>query len=198
MGYGLYVCAGLITWGLFAELLSRCPTLFIEQANLIKKINFPRITLPVIIFFSTAINFIIIFSLFIIFLIFTGRFPGWVIIGFLPLLCIQQVFVLGIGMLLGTLNVFFRDVGQLLAVILQFWFWLTPIVYPLSILPERLRRIIVLNPMTQMVDAYQKIILYAQWPNWSQFTLHFIGALLALAIGFITFQRLSAEIVDEL
>jgi len=108
MAYGIFLCAGLLTWGFFSELLGRGPNIFIEQANLLKKVSFPRITLPVILLFSTVINFAIIFSLFLLFLIVTGRFPGWSILGFLPLLLVQQAFALGLGMLLGALNVFFE------------------------------------------------------------------------------------------
>jgi len=198
LGYGIFLCAGLISWGFFAELLGRCPNIFIEQANLLKKVNFPRITLPVIIFFSAAVNFIIIFGIFLVFLGVTGRFPGLAIVAFLPLLVIQQAFAIGLGMLLGTLNVFFRDVGQFVGIALQFWFWLTPIVYPITILPEHIRKIIELNPMTRLVAAYQQIILHGNWPQWGQLQFHALIALVALIIGFIIFHKLSGEIVDEL
>ena len=198
MAYGRFICAGLLTWGFFAELLGRCPHIFIEHANMLKKVNFPRITLPFIVLISSVINFSIIFGLFILFLLVSGQFPGWSILTFIPLLLIQQTFVLGLGIFLATMNVFFRDVGQLLGIVLQFWFWLTPIVYPLTILPERVRRIIELNPMTQFVTAYQKIILYGTPPDWARFVFHMVGAIAALCIGYIFFQRLSDEMVDEL
>ena len=198
MGYGMFLCAGLLTWGFFSELLGRCPNIFIEQANMLKKVNFPRITLPVILLSSSAVNFAIIFTIFISFLLISGRFPGWAIVAFLPLLLIQQAFALGLGMVLGTLNVFFRDVGQFVGIVLQFWFWLTPIVYPVTILPERARSVIELNPMAQLVAAYQQIILHDSWPQWGQFRFHAIGALAVLTVGFIVFRRLSGEVVDEL
>lgn len=198
MGYGMFVCAGLLTWGFFSELLGRCPNVFIEQANLLKKVSFPRITLPIILFLSSTINFVIIFSIFLLFLLTTSRFPGLAILGFLPLLLIQQSFALGFGMLLGTFNVFFRDVGQFIGIALQFWFWLTPIVYPITILPERARDIIKWNPMSQLAVAYQQIILFGRWPHWQQFQYHILGAIFALAVGFVAFRKLSGEIVDEL
>lgn len=198
LAFGLFICAGLLSWGFFSELLGRCPNIFIDQANLLKKVSFPRITLPVILLLSTTINFTIIFIIFLIFLILTGRFPGWVIISFIPLLSIQQAFALGLGMLLGTLNVFFRDVGHFLNIVLQFWFWLTPIVYPMSILPERIYSILELNPMTHLVVAYQNIILLGKWPNWTQFRFHIIVAFVTLIIGFLVFKKLSIDIIDEL
>src|SRR3546814_11409100 len=84
----------------------------------------------------------------------------------LPVLAIQIAFAIGLGMVLGVLNVFFRDVGQLFGVVLQFWFWLTPIIYPASILPERLQPLMALNPMASVMTAYQTIIVRGEWPDW--------------------------------
>jgi len=198
MAYGIFLCAGLLSWNFFAELLGRCQNIFIEQANLLKKLNFPRVTLPAILFLSTGINFIIIFGIFIGFLSLSGRFPGWNLLFFIPLLLIQQGFALGLGMLLGTLNVFFRDIGQAVGIILQFWFWFTPIIYPVSILPESIRELIYLNPMTQLTIGYQQIILKNTPPVWALLKFHFLGTILMLLIGLIVFTRLSDDIVDEL
>jgi lipopolysaccharide transport system permease protein len=198
MGYGVFICAGLLPWTYFSELLSRCPNVFVDHASLLKKIHFPRITLPVIVFWSSTINFIIIYSLFSVFLIVTGRFPGSAIVHLIPLLVIQQAFVLGIGVFLGSLNVFFRDVSQMVGIALQFWFWLTPIVYPLDILPERVRSFVELNPMTSFVTAYQDIILKGQSPIWGNYTIYLLGSALALTAGFFVFSLLSNQLVDEL
>jgi len=198
LAYGIYLCSGLLSWNFFAELLSRCQVVFIEHANLLKKLNFPRITLPVITLFSTGINFIIIFGIFLFFLILFGRFPGWNIIYMIPLLLLQQGFALGLGMILGTLNVFFRDIGQSVGIFLQFWFWFTPIVYPVSILPKGISDLIYFNPMTQLTIGYQQIILKSIPPVWGLLKFHFLGTVLMLVFGFIVFTRLSDDIVDEL
>lgn len=198
LAFGVFLCAGVITWGFFSELLNRCQYIFIEQANLLKKVRFPRITLPVTLLLTTGLNFIIIFSIFISFLLLTGRFPGIAILGFFPLLLIQTGLALGLGLCLGTLNVFFRDIGHFIGIVLQFWFWLTPIVYPISILPEQIREIIQLNPMTQIVLAYQQIVLHNEWPTWSQFNYHIVATIFFMAAGSLIFIRLSGDIVDEL
>ncbi len=198
MAYGLFVCAGLLPWLFFVELLSRFPNIFIEQATLLKKVSFPRITLPVIALCSATVNFLIIFAIFLFFLLVTGRFPGWVVLAYIPLLLIQQMFVVGFGILLASVNVFFRDIGQFIGVIIQFWFWFTPIVYVVTMLPERAQKLLPLNPMTAFMQAYQGIILYGRWPDLLHFKLHIAGALLALASGFFVFHRLSDEMVDEL
>jgi lipopolysaccharide transport system permease protein len=198
MAYGLFVCAGLLPWLYFVELLSRFPQIFIEQAALLKKVSFPRITLPVIAFFSATINFLIIFTLFLAFLLITGRFPGWAVLGYIPLLILQQMFVLGFGVMLASVNVFFRDIGQFINVVIQFWFWFTPIVYVITMLPGEAQKLLPFNPMTSFVQAYQGIILYGAWPDFMQFKLHLLGAVVALIGGFFVFHRLADEMVDEL
>lgn len=198
MAYGIFLCAGLLSWNYFSEVLGRCQTIFIEQANLIKKLDFPRITLPVIILISSTINFFIIFGIFIMFLLLSGRFPGWVLLGYFPLLIVQQALALGLGIFLGTLNVFFRDIGQLVGIILQFWFWFTPIVYPITILPDKIQNILSYNPLTKLITGYQQAIVYKTFPSWAAYKIHLLGAMLLLVIGFWVFTRLSKDIVDEL
>ncbi|MBS4162552.1 ABC transporter permease, partial [Klebsiella pneumoniae] len=127
--YSIYLCSGVLTWGLFTEMLDKGQSVFINNANLIKKLSFPKICLPIIVTLSAVLNFAIIFSLFLIFIIVTGNFPGWLFLSVIPVLLLQILFAGGLGMILGVMNVFFRDVGQLVGVALQFWFWFTPIVY---------------------------------------------------------------------
>jgi homopolymeric O-antigen transport system permease protein len=196
LAYGVFLCAGVTTWGMFSEVIQRCLSIFIEHANLLKKMSFPRGTLPVIVLLSAAVNFAIVFVLLLLFLAVTGRFPGWSLVAFLPLLIVQQSLALGLGVALGVVNVFFRDVAHAAATLLQFWFWLTPIVYPQQIVGETVQRLLDLNPLTRVVLAYQAILLRGTWPDWSQLLLPALSALAALALGAIAFRRLSGEMVD--
>ena len=196
--YSIFLCAGLLPWNYFVEVLARCLTVFIENGALLKKMSFPRSSLPVILLLSSTINFAIIFSLFLVVLVVMGRFPGWIVLAMVPLLVLQQAYALGLGVLLGVLNVFFRDIAQLVGVVLQFWFWLTPIVYSTAILPERAQAALAWNPMARIVGAYQQLLVAGVWPQWSQFRLHAVGALVVLVVAFAVFDRLSGEMVDEL
>jgi lipopolysaccharide transport system permease protein len=198
LAYSLYLCAGLLPWMYFAELVTRSQTVFLEHATLLRNVSFPRISLPAILVLTSTVNFLIIFGIFLGFLLVTGRFPGWRILAFFPLLALQQAFALGLGILLGTVNVFFRDVAQLVAVALQLWFWFTPIVYSIASLPEWARQLFELNPLFRLVSAYQGIIVQGQWPQWSSLTGHLLLAAVVLVIAFVTFSRLSGEMVDEI
>ena len=198
LGYGIYLCSGLLTWGLFAEILGRSQAVFLEHANLLKKLSFPRICLPLVVVLNALLNFAIIFGLFLGFLLVTGNFPGWVVLGMLPVLLVQVVFAVGLGIILGVLNVFFRDVGQMTGIVLQFWFWFTPIIYPPSILPEGAAQLLKWNPMVPIIQAYQGIFVEATWPHWNAlWPMVLISALLCL-IALSLFRKRSGEMVDEL
>lgn len=196
--YSIYLCAGIITWSLFAEIAGRAQNIFLEHANLLKKLSFPRLCLPVVVVLSAGLNFSILFGLFVLFLLVTGNFPGWAMVAFIPLLLIQIAFAIGLGITLGVLNVFFRDVGQAFTVILQFWFWLTPIVYPASILPEGLRAVMSWNPMAGLVAGYQTILVSGRWPEWQDLWLVTTLAVLLCVVGLRLFRKRSGEMVDEL
>lgn len=196
--YSIYVCSGILTWGLFAEVTSRCQNIFLENANLIKKMSFPRIALPLIAVLSALLNFAIIFSLFIAFLVISGNFPGWVFFAIVPVLLVQVLFAVGLGIILGVLNVFFRDVGQFFTIFIQFWFWFTPIVYPISILPQTAREWIMFNPMAIIVHAYQEILVKRVAPDWLALTPVAVGSLLLCVLALRLFRKRSGEMVDEL
>ncbi|UST85074.1 ABC transporter permease [Pseudomonas siliginis] len=198
MAYSVYLCAGLLAWGLFSEITLRSQNMFLENANLLKKISFPRICLPVIVLINAGINFAIIISLFLGFLLITGRWPGMALLALIPLIALQMMFCAGLGMVLGVLNVFFRDVGQLFGICLQFWFWLTPIVYPVTILPEWVQRLLQLNPLTNLFSSYQNLFLYGQWPVWSSLLPVFITGVVFCLIGLRLFRQRVGEMVDEL
>jgi lipopolysaccharide transport system permease protein len=196
--YSIYLCAGLLTWGFFSELVSRLLTVFVDNANFLKKINFPRICLPAISLGAAIINFLIIFGLFIIFLVFTGNFPGIYFFGIIPLLVLQILFGLGLGISLGVLNVFFRDVAQFMTIFLQFWFWFTPIIYLIDIVPVWARKWLMLNPMSGVIMGYQSIFVKRQWPDWTNLYLIAALSVLLLALALHLFRKHAAEMVDEL
>jgi lipopolysaccharide transport system permease protein len=196
--YSIFLCAGVLTWGLFAEIAGRGQNVFLENANLLKKLSFPRLCLPVTVVANAGLNFCIIFGLFTAFLLISGNFPGLPFLALFPLLALLVLFSIGLGITLGVLNVFFRDVGQFFGIFLTFWFWLTPIVYPISILPERLQPYMNLNPMTRLINAFQVVLVNGQWPNWYSLWPVVVLALLLCIFGFGLYRRHAGEMVDEL
>ena len=196
--YSIYLCAGVLTWGLFAEITGRAQTMFLEHAGLIKKISFPRICLPVIVVLNALVNFAIIFGLFSGFLLISGNFPGWAYLALLPVLLVQILFSIGLGLILGVLNVFFRDVAQFFTIALQFWFWFTPVVYPSTVLPPAVAGMLAWNPMAPLIMSYQEILVNGRWPQWTSLLPVTALAILLCLLGLQLFRKRAGEMVDEL
>ena len=196
--YSIYLCAGVLTWGLFAEIAGRAQNTFLEHANLLKKLSFPRLCLPVTVVANALLNFAIVFGLFSVFLLISGNFPGLVYLALVPVLMILIAFAIGLGITLGVLNVFFRDVGQFFGIVIQFWFWLTPIVYPISILPESVRALMSYNPMANLIGAFQDILVTGQWPSWQGLLPVTLLAVAMCVLGMYLFRKHAGEMVDEL
>ncbi len=116
----------------------------------------------------------------------------------IPLLVLVVALALGLGVFLGTINVFYRDVGQTMSMLLQFWFWLTPIVYARRALPELFAQIVEWNPMSPIVTFAQTIFLEDRVPAWSLLLYPTAVAAVFLLLGLFAFRSLSGEIVDEL
>lgn len=196
--YAIYLMAGLLAWTLFSEIISRCLNLFIEQGNLMKKMQFPRITLPAIVVGSNLLNNILLFIAMVGIFLLLGHHFSAAMLWLLPLTLLLTAFAMGVGLVLGIMNVFVRDLGQAVPIILQMWFWFTPIVYPVNIIPEGYRHWLNLNPMYHFTSAYQEVLVYGRPPQVEGIAI--IGALAAflLFLSLFLFRRSSEEMVDVL
>jgi len=196
--YSVFLMSGVLPWGLLIDMLSRGPSLFLDQASLLKKIQFPKMSLVIIATLNSLLNFAIIYALFIGFLILCGQFPGWSIFAVIPLLILQVWMCAALLLILAILNVFFRDVAPLTGIALQFGFWLTPIVYAPQMIPEAYRSYLFLNPLSAIFDSYHRIFVYQQYPDWSSLYPALLLAVILTFIGWRLFIKRSAEMVDEL
>jgi lipopolysaccharide transport system permease protein len=196
--YPIYLLSGLAAWTLFSEILGRSTNIFIEQASVMKKIAFPRLCLPVIVWGSALTGHVLLIAAILVVFLFFGHVPGWSILA-LPLgILLISALAFGLGIVLGVLNVFVRDIGHVVGIVLQLWFWLTPIVYPASIVPERFRGFVELNPMAPLVGLYQEALVYDRWPQPYALILPALLAMVSVAFAFALFRRASPELVDAL
>lgn len=196
--YAIYLMAGMLAWNLFAEVVGRCVTLFIEQGNLMKKIVFPRIALPAIVVGSCLLNNLVLFVAMLGVFALLGHLPGLALLWLLPLTLLVIALALGIGLVLGVLNVFVRDIGQVVPIGLQILFWFTPIVYPVTIIPESYRYLLALNPMYSVVSAYQQALVYNLAPQVGNLAFIVVASIALLLLGLFLFRKASAEMVDAL
>jgi lipopolysaccharide transport system permease protein len=198
VAYGLFLCAGIIHWNHFSELLAQTQTMFLEHADIVKALRVPRSVLPMAVLLSSLVNYGISAAIFLVALAVLGWWPGSVLLAAIPLLALQSLLAVALGVLTGTLNVFFRDVGQATPVVLQIWFWLTPIVYPASILPEAIRQLLPLNPLYAVTIGYQRIVIERELPVWADAMPIAIAASVLAALAWMVFRSLSSDLVDEL
>lgn len=196
--YAIYLLSGMLGWSLFSEVVSRCLTLFIDNGNLLKKVVFPRITLPLIVAGSALFNNVLLFLAVVAVFGVLGHVPG-AQIAWVPLLMLLTLALgLGVGLLLGVFNVFVRDVGQVVPVALQLGFWFTPIVYTANIVPADLRVILRLNPMTTIVQSFQSAMLFNTAPDLVALGELALAIVVLLGGGLFMFRRASAEMADVL
>lgn len=196
--YAVYLVAGISAWTLFSEVVGRCLVLFIEQGNLMKKVMFPRIALPAIVVGSCLLNNLMLLIAALGVFLALGHYPTAAFLWLPLLVMLTLALALGLGLVLGVLNVFVRDIGQVVPIALQIWFWFTPIVYPVAIVPEAVRNWLVLNPMYPIVTAYQQVLVYNAAPSVSTLVPAVLLAVVSLLLGLILFRRASAEMVDAL
>lgn len=196
--YPIYLTAGILAWTLFSEILSRCLNVFIENGNLLKKMVFPRLALPAIVCGSALLNNLVLLASVLLIFSLLGHLPNIQLL-WLPLLTLLLMgLALGLGLTLGLLNVFFRDVGQIVGIVLQFSFWLTPIVYNIDMIGEQYRRFLHINPMTGIVQAYQSVLVYERAPDFSLLVYPIICALVTLLLAVFLYRRAIDEVVDVL
>jgi lipopolysaccharide transport system permease protein len=196
--YALYLMAGILAWNLFAEIVGRCLTLFIEQGNIMKKMRFPRITLPVIVVGSCLLNNLLLFVAVLSVFAFLGHFPSVKMLWLFPLTLIVVTLGVGIGLILGILNVFVRDVGQVVPILMQVWFWFTPIVYSANVIPDYLKGTLNVNPMFSIVNAYHDVLVYGNTPDLYEPAITMCVAFGLLMLGLFLFRRAVPEMVDAL
>lgn len=196
--FAIYLTAGILAWSLFLEVINRCLTVFIENGNIMKKIFFPKIAIPVIVVGSSLLNnILLLFAIFVIFAL-LGHLPNIQVL-WLPLLILLTVgLATGIGLILGVLNVFIRDIGQVVPVLLQFLFWLTPIVYPENIIPEQVKGVLVYNPLYHVVTGYHDVLVFGRAPDVVSLLNVAILMMVCLILGFFLFKKANAEMVDML
>jgi len=195
-GYGIYLIAGLVPWTAFANTVSRSSTVFLDKKNIISKIHLDLPTLPLYIVLSESITFVVTLLIFIGILVITGSTISLYLI-FIPVIyLIQQLFAYALGFFLGMFVVFLRDLKEVVAIVLQIWFWFTPIVYVFSILPSYVQDIMMWNPAYAFISAYHSIFIYQTMPSF-----FYLGILLGISIMFVMldyviFKKLEKDIRD--
>lgn len=196
--YGLFLIAGLFTWQWFANSLTVCTGVFLNNASLIKKVAFPRQALPLSSVLNDGIHFALSLPVIAVVAGLYGVWPqlSW-LYGLPILVCLQFLFILGLGLLVSSVNLFFRDLERLVTILLSIVFYATPVIYRLDMVPERFRTLLFLNPMTPLVVNYQNLLLHGTF-EWWMAGLSLVYGLIWLGIGWWVFSHLRWRFAEAL
>ncbi len=194
--YSVYLVIGVLAWNLFANTLSRVTHVFHEKAAIIGKVNVSLFSLPLFILFSELTVYFIANGFFLIFLLSIGFDFTWHWLWWPVILIVQQTLAYAIGIIFATLSVFIRDIKQLVGVLTQLWFWLTPIVYVITILPEKWKPLFLLNPFFHIVNALRDTLMLQSHPATVPLVILMLIASLLLVFGLWLCQRLERDIRD--
>lgn len=194
--YPLFAYSALVPWTFFSTSMSQGIPSVVGQMNLVTKTAFPREILPLGAIGASLVDFLCSFSVFIVMLI-LYRVPLSGQVLWLPvLILIQTMLATGIVLFGATLLVFFRDVRFAIPLLTQVWMYATPIIYPLSLVPDWARPLYALNPMVGVIESYRNIFIHAQGPDWSSLGIGAVTAVVVLLGGYAFFKKLEPTFAD--
>lgn len=194
--FAIYLCAGLIPWMSFSETILRGSNAFIENATYLKKLAIPEYIFVCQIATTSSMVLVISMVIFFFIVIFMGWTLSYLWILVFGVLILMQLFALGVSLLFATINVFFKDFGQILTTVVQLWMWFTPIVYLKDILPLSFANIVNYNPLYLYIDAMHQMVVFSKWPQISSWIYMLLVSLLSLLLGLLVLKKLRSEIRD--
>lgn len=196
--YHLFFLSAFVVWQFFSQVVIYSTNSLVGNIGIIIKSYFPRLALPLASVASLLVDFAISIVVLLIFLLINGNFPITTRYLLLPVLVvITTIFSSGVGLLFGALIVVFRDMRNLMNFILMIWMYLTPIMYPMSIVPEPYRILLYLNPLTGLVEAFQWVFLHqGDLPKVSYLLVSFVTAILIWFGGAIAFRAMENKVAD--
>jgi lipopolysaccharide transport system permease protein len=194
--YPIFSYAALVPWSFFAGGLSQSSNSLVGSSNLIKKVYFPRLVIPISSVSSSLVDFSLAFSVLLLMMFYFGIVPTWKVVWLPPLLLLALVTALGVSLWLSALNVQFRDVHHVVPFLVQFWLFATPIAYPSSLLSEPWRTVYGINPMVGVVEGFRWALLgRGTTPGPMTFVSSFV-ALTLLVSGAFYFRRMEKTFAD--
>jgi lipopolysaccharide transport system permease protein len=194
--YPVFSYVAVLPWTFLASALQDMTISLVSNITLVTKIYFPRETLPIAAMLARLLDFCVA-SVLLVILIFLYQVPLFLLaLFFIPLiLTIQIALIVGLGLFTTALNVFSRDVTPLLTLIISLWFYASPIIYPVTMVPSHLRSVYLLNPMASILEAYRSVLLYGQIPDKTLITAGVIS-FIVLIFGYAFFKRVEHLFAD--
>lgn len=194
--YPLFSYAALLPWNYFAQGLSNSSDSLVGSANLIRKVYFPRLAIPVAAVCGGVVDFLIAFAVLLLMMGYFGVSPTANVVWLPGFLLLAVTTALGVGLWLSALNVQYRDVKYTVPFLVQFWMYATPIVYPSSLLPEPWKTLYGVNPMAGVVEGFRWALLGVKTPPGAMLWVSVAAAVLLLVSGAYFFRRMEKTFAD--
>ena len=194
--YPVFAFTALLPWNLFAGALNRCTLSLVGSANLITKVYFPRLIVPVSAIISGIIDFAIAFVFLLGLMLWFHIVPTWGAIALPIFLLLTLITALAVGLWLSALNVRYRDVGQAIPFLIQIWMFLSPVAYPVSLIPEKWRLLYSLNPMAAVIEGFRWGLLGKEGPDFKVIAVSTAVVVALLLSGFVYFKRMERTFAD--
>ena len=194
--YPVFAFAALLPWNYFSQALSRSGTSLVGNSNLITKIYFPRLLIPLSSSISPVIDLFFSFLILLVLMPMYGIVPTWGLLLLPVFVLLSLMTALAVGLWLTTLNVKYRDVGHVIPFLIQIWMYASPVVYPLSVVPETWRPLYSLNPMVGVIEGFRWAITGSSRPDIMAIVISFAVVSLLLAGGLIYFKKMEQTFAD--
>ena len=196
--FPIFLFSALLPWNFLSSTLSMGVTSITENSSLVKKVYFPREVLPLSIILVNLFHFFLTFLVLIPALLFFHIQPGISFLFLVVIIFFQTLFVLGLTLTASAMNVYYRDIKHFLEVMLNLWFWVTPIIWPMELLPEKYHGLANLNPFTPFVTAYRDIILHGKFPQPLTIALVIIIGIVIFLFGSFIFHKKQRRFAEEI
>lgn len=194
--YPLFAFAGVLPWTYFAEAVRRAGTGLVNDSDLVRKVYFPRLIMPLANVITPLVDFCIALLVLIAMMLFYGITPSWKFLVVPPLMVIAALLALSIGLWLGPINVRFRDIKHTLPFLIQIWMYASPIVYPLSMVPQEWRWAYELNPMVGVIEGFRWAVFDRGEPDFGALGMSALVIAVLLFGGLLFFRRMERSFAD--
>ena len=194
--YSIYLVPGLLAWTSFSTILTRLSTSFFEKANLIKKINVPMYTFQLSIVITEFFLFILSILLGMGFLLLVSQPVTWTFLWMIPVMILQTFFAFGLGVILSLFTPFFKDLKEAIPVVIQLWFWMTPIIYVSDMIADKYPALLTYNPFYYFVKIYQDIFLHSKAPSFEALIIITVMTFITLLLAGYLYKKMIGTIKD--
>jgi lipopolysaccharide transport system permease protein len=194
--YPLFAFIGLLPWTYFSQAVARSGAGLVGNSNLIGKVYFPRLIIPLAAAITPGVDFLLSFGVLAGLMLWYGVAPTWAMLAVLPLIGLAFVAALAVGTWLSALNVKYRDVGHLIPFLIQIWMYASPVIYPLSLVPERWQPLYSLNPMVGVITGFRWALTGGEPPNITSGLVSLAAVGVLLLTGLVYFRRAERDFAD--